>query len=64
MRARADQSLIGPYRIDPKGDPDPAPVSVSRLDRPGRSTVVLSDDGATQLPPLSLPRALWAGAGG
>jgi branched-chain amino acid transport system substrate-binding protein len=63
MKTRVIQSLIGPYAIDANGDPDPAPVSAFRLDRPGRSDAVLSDQGARTLKPISPPRRLWADAG-
>ena len=63
MRARRQSSLVGPYAIDPKGDPDPAPFSVFRLERPGGSDDIESDQGARLLKPIVAPRRLWATRG-
>jgi branched-chain amino acid transport system substrate-binding protein len=61
MRARRQSSLVGPYAIDARGDPDPAPFSVLRLERPGGSNAIQSDEGARLLEPIDAPRRLWAG---
>ena len=45
------------------GDPDPAPVSVFRLERPGGSDAISSEDGARLLAPIAPPRRLWATRG-
>jgi hypothetical protein len=63
MPARRRSSLIGPYAIDAKGDPDPAPFSVLRLERPGGSDAIESDEGARLLAPIVAPRRLWATTG-
>jgi hypothetical protein len=62
-RAHRANSTIGPYEIDAKGDPDPAPVSVFRLERPGGSDAISSEDGARLLAPIAPPRRLWATRG-
>jgi len=41
------------------GDPRPAPVSVFRLERPGGSNTILSEEGARTLEPISPPPRLW-----
>jgi hypothetical protein len=41
------------------GDPRPAPVSVFRLERPGGSNAILSEEGARTLEPISPPPRLW-----
>ena len=46
LRTRARDALVGPLSIDSFGDPVPTPVTVVRLDRPGRSNAILSYDGA------------------
>jgi branched-chain amino acid transport system substrate-binding protein len=61
LRVRQATSPVGPYAIDANGDPDPAPVSVFRVEEPGGSNVILSDDGARALAPIVPPRSLWAG---
>jgi ABC-type branched-subunit amino acid transport system substrate-binding protein len=63
MRARHQSSLIGPYAIDAKGDPDPAPISVFRLERPGGSTAIEDEGGGRLLAPILPPRRLWATSG-
>ena len=63
VRAHHATSPIGPYAIDAKGDPDPAPISVFRLERPGGSDAVVSVDGARLLAPIAAPRRLWAAGG-
>jgi branched-chain amino acid transport system substrate-binding protein len=63
VRAHRAISAIGPYAIDAKGDPDPAPVSVFRLERPGGSDAIASEDGARLLAPIDPPRQLWAARG-
>ena len=61
LRVRQAASPIGPYAIDANGDPDPAPVSVFRVEEPGGSNVINSEDGARALAPIVPPRRLWAG---
>jgi DNA-binding SARP family transcriptional activator/ABC-type branched-subunit amino acid transport system substrate-binding protein/streptogramin lyase len=61
MQARREDSPIGPYAIDANGDPHPAPVSVFRLEQPGGSNAINSEDGARVLAPIVPPRRLWAG---
>ena len=56
---RRAQSAIGPYELDAVGDPRPAPVSVFRLERPGGSNAILSEEGARTLEPISPPPRLW-----
>jgi ABC-type branched-subunit amino acid transport system substrate-binding protein len=56
---RRAQSPIGPYALDAVGDPRPAPVSVFRLERPGGSNAILSEEGARTLEPISPPPRLW-----
>jgi len=59
LHLRRTGSPFGPYAIDAVGDPDPAPVSVFRLERPGGSDSILSEDGARALAPIAPPRRLW-----
>jgi len=61
LRVRRAVSPIGRYAIDSNGDPDPAPVSVFRVEDPGGSNVINSVDGARALAPIVPPRRLWAG---
>jgi branched-chain amino acid transport system substrate-binding protein len=56
---RRAESPIGPYALDAVGDPRPAPVSVFRLERPGGSNTILSEEGARTLEPISPPPRLW-----
>jgi DNA-binding SARP family transcriptional activator/ABC-type branched-subunit amino acid transport system substrate-binding protein/DNA-binding beta-propeller fold protein YncE len=56
---RYAQSPIGPYALDRVGDPRPAPVSVFRLERPGGSNAILSEEGARTLAPVVPPPRLW-----
>jgi DNA-binding SARP family transcriptional activator/ABC-type branched-subunit amino acid transport system substrate-binding protein/DNA-binding beta-propeller fold protein YncE len=56
---RRAQSPIGPYALDAVGDPRPAPVSVFRLERPGGSNAILSEEGARTLEPIAPPPRLW-----
>ena len=59
---RRARSPIGPYALDAVGDPRPATVSVFRLERPGGSDAVLSEDGARSLAPVVPPPRLWTTA--
>jgi ABC-type branched-subunit amino acid transport system substrate-binding protein len=59
MRTRVSNGLIGSFAFDARGDPDPAPISVVRADRPGSDLRVLTYDGARVLAPIAPPWELW-----
>jgi ABC-type branched-subunit amino acid transport system substrate-binding protein len=59
MRTRIKRGLIGSFAFDARGDPDPAPISVVRAERPGSDVRVLAYDGARVLAPIAPPWELW-----
>jgi YVTN family beta-propeller protein len=60
LKSRVDDGLLGSFAVDANGDPDPAPVTIVRLEHGGGSDVVMNYQGARVVRVITPSRRLLA----